>query len=146
MKIKIHYEKHFRTILLLVLISGVAVAANYYFSVKTTITVTDSTLRMSPKTHTFNASKGMIHVKEFKIENTGGSVNVYFDEIVMGPSADKIRVYYYDEKGNKITSSNKLSVPAGNVSNPSIVSVFIWIEIDDDAETGEYTIISELKT
>jgi hypothetical protein len=125
----------------ILLLVGISAAATYYFSFKATVTVIEANLTVSPQTHTVSVSKGMIHVKTFKVTNKGSAISIYFEDTIEGPSPDEIDVSYRDVYGNSITSSNKLYIPGG-----SIVDVNMHIDVDEDAATGKYIIIVEARS
>ncbi len=130
---------------LVLLLSGVALAAVYYFSIKVDVTVQEANLTVSPESFTASISKGTTYVREVKIRNTGDAASIYFEYVVEGPDPGSITVSFYDAYGNKITSSNRLSVPAGSREDPAEVTLNVHVEVDDEAVPGEYTIYIQAK-
>lgn len=132
-------------LLLVLLFSGVALAAVYHFSLEAEITVQEANLTVTPESFTASVSKGATYVREVDIRNTGGDASIYFEYVVEGPDPDSITVSFHDIYGNSITSSNKLSVPAGSQENPAEVAVNVHVKVKDAAAPGEYTIYIQAK-
>ena len=133
------------SLLLVLLFSGVALAAVYHFSIEVDVTVREANLTVSPESFTASISKGTTYVREIEIRNSGGEASIYFEYVVEGPDPDSVSVYFHDVYGNTISSSNKLSVPAGSQESPVEVTVNVHVNVKDDAIPGEYTIYIQAK-
>ena len=133
------------SLLLVLLFTGVAMAAVYHFSIEVGVTVQEANLTVSPESFTASISKGATYVREVKIRNSGGPADIYFEYTVEGPDPDSVSVYFHDINGNTISSSNKLLVPAGSQENPAEVTVNVHVKVKDNAVPGEYTVYIQAK-
>jgi uncharacterized membrane protein len=132
--------------LVVVGVAGFVAASKYLFSVTAEINIIEPVLSVSPESFSVDINKGTEFVKQIKIKNTGGEVEIYFEKVIEGPDPDSITVTFHDVYGNSIYSSNKLNIPAGTPDNPSEVTVNVHIEVDDDAILGEYRIYIQAKS
>ena len=133
------------SLLLVLLFSGAALAAIYHFSVEVEVTIQEANLTVTPESFTASISKGTTYIRDVNIRNSGGAASIYFEYTVEGPDPDSITVTFHDVHGNSISSSNKLSVPAGSQENPAEVTVNVHVKVKDDAVPGEYTIYIQAK-
>jgi len=126
-------------VLLLLIIAGVS-GATVYFSFKGSVNVIEDYIDVSPSTFSINVAQGAHYVKKVTVKNYGNERQIYFEEVVEGPSNKAIRVSYHTEDGTSIYSSKKLQLPAGTQDNPSIVNVNVHIDVDKSATPGSYSI------
>jgi len=133
------------SLFLVLLFSGVAMAAIYHFSLEADITVQEANLTVTPESFSASVSKGTTYVRGIDVRNSGGEASIYFEYVVEGPDPDSVSVSFHDINGNTITSSNKLSVPAGSQENPAEITVNVHVKVKDDAVPGEYTIYIQAK-
>ncbi len=127
-------------ILLVLLVLGGVSASAIYFSLKGSVEVIEDSVDVSPKSFSIDVARGAHYVKEIKVKNRGGEVEIYFEDVVEGPSKDAIDVSFHTQEGDAISSSKKLRLPSGTPDNPSETVVNVHIDIDDDAELGSYTV------
>jgi|GEM_PF-880959 hypothetical protein len=118
---------------LVLLFSGVALAAVYHFSLEVDVTVQDTNLTVAPESFTASISKGTTYVKEVDIHNSGGASNIYFEYVVEGPNPNSITVSFHDINSNTIASSKKPSLPAGSQENPAEITVNVHVKVKDKA-------------
>ncbi|MEN3051517.1 MAG: hypothetical protein ABC596_06910 [Candidatus Methanosuratincola petrocarbonis] len=121
------------------LLVATGTAAYVYFSFKANVEVFAGEVDVSPGSFSVSVAAGGHYVKTITVKNYGGEKEIYFDEVVEGPS-NAIDVSYHLPDGTSITSSNRLKLPAGSPESPSEVEINVHIDIDDDAEPGEYVI------
>jgi hypothetical protein len=133
-------------VLLYIGLVGAGIGASIYFNIKGDIKVIDSNITVSPQSFSIDLAKGVEYVKQIKVRNYGPEVCVYFEDVIEGPSANKIDVSYKDETGNSIYSSKKLCLPEGNSDKPSNSTVNVHVKVEDDAETGKYSIYIFLRS
>ncbi|MEM0203131.1 MAG: hypothetical protein QXO16_04015 [Archaeoglobaceae archaeon] len=118
---------------------GVGVGA-YLFSIKGTIEVFEGNITVSPQSFSVDVAKGVEYVKQIKVNNSGNSVCIYFEDVVEGPTPDKVDVSYKDEQGNSIYSSNKLCLSEGSKDNPSVTKINVHIIVKEEASDGKYSV------
>ncbi len=131
--------KRFSTLLVIILIVG-ASAAYIYTSTKARVEILTAEMDVIPQSFSVSIAKGGHYVKQITIKNTGEEKEVYFEDVVEGPKSDAIDIAFHTLNGSRISSANKLVIPAGTEKDPSIVKVNMHIDVDDDAVEGEYTI------
>ncbi len=120
------------------LIAGGA-AAYIHFSAKGSVDVFSSDVRVSPESFSIDVAKGSHYVRSLKILNSGEGKEIYFETVVEGPDPESIDVSYHLPSGERITASNKLSLPAAT-QNAAEVVVNVHIDVDESAAEGSYTI------
>ncbi len=125
---------------------AIGVGASILYSIKGTVEVFDSNVTISPQSFSVDVAKGVKYVKQIKVNNSGSSVCVYFEDVVEGPTPGKIDVSYKDEQGNSIYSSKKLCLPEGSKENPSQTRVNVHIDVKKDAAEGKYSIYIFIRT
>ncbi|MET1124821.1 MAG: hypothetical protein ABWW66_06115 [Archaeoglobaceae archaeon] len=121
------------------LLVATGTAAYVYFSFKAEVEVLEGEVTVSPKSFSVKVATGGHYVKKVTVKNYGSEKEVYFDEVVEGPS-DAVDVSYHLPNGTSITSTNRLKLPAGSSEKPSEVEVNVHIDVDGDAEPGTYVI------
>ncbi len=126
-------------VLVLILV-GVAAGTVYHFTLKGDLKVSEKELVVSSQSFSVDLRSGAKYVREVTIENYGSEREIYFDYVVEGPDPKAVDVFVNDVHGNRISSSNKLLIPAGSPDNPSKVTVNVHIEVDKDAQSGKYTV------
>ncbi|MEM0089087.1 MAG: hypothetical protein QW581_04880 [Archaeoglobaceae archaeon] len=85
-------------------------------------------------------------MKQITVKNSGNNVCVYFEDVVEGPTPNKVDVKYKDEQGNAIYSSKKLCLREGSNDNPSVTKVNVHITVDKEASDGKYSVYIFLRT
>jgi|Deesub1362A_J573_1020465.scaffolds.fasta_scaffold02897_3 hypothetical protein len=133
------FSKWLAIYIILVMASSIGVGAIYHFSVKGKLDIVDSDLTVSPASFTATVSRGSEFVKKITVRNAGIEKEIYFESIVQGADPRTVSVSFRTTDGKTISSSNKLSVPAGTSSEPSEVDVYIHIRADESSE-GSYTV------
>ncbi len=131
--------KRYAAVLILLLLAG-ASGAYIYVSTKVNLDIFTSGLDVSPQSFSVSVAKGQHYVRQITVKNTGKEKEVYFEEVVEGPNGDAVDVTFHTLDGERISSTKKLSIPAGTEENPSEVRVNVHIDVEDDAPDGEYTI------
>ncbi len=124
----------------ILILVGVAAGAMYHFTLKGNVEVNETELAVSPQSFSVEVRKGATYVKSVTIKNYGEAREIYFEYVVEGPDPESVEVFVNDVYGNRVSSSNKLSVPAGSQNSPSEVEVNVHVEVDEDAQSGEYVI------
>ncbi len=124
----------------MLLVAAVGYAAAYLFTIKGTVDVSQPELSPSPKTFSLDAASGSEVVKQITVRNTGNATSIYFSYVVEGPDPDSVDVSFFTPEGERITSTSRLSVPAGAPSSPSEVKVNVHVKVDDGAPQGSYSI------
>ncbi|MEM0330732.1 MAG: hypothetical protein QXU31_04910 [Archaeoglobaceae archaeon] len=132
--------RRFWIVLLYVTLIGVGIGATVYFNIKGSVEVLESNITVSPQSFSVDLAKGVEYVKKITVKNFGPEICVYFEDVVEGPSPDKIDVSYKDAYGNSIYSTKKLCLPEGSKDNPSNTAVNVHLDVDKNAETGKYSV------
>ena len=133
-------RKHIPLVFFTLLIFGSAAAVVVYFSERVNVEVVGDSMEVSPMTFGVSVAKGGHYVKEITVSNSGDEKQIYFDEVVEGPDSKAVDVTFHRTDGTSISSTNRLTVPAGSSESPSKVKVNVHIDVDDDAPEGEYTV------
>ncbi|MEM3478258.1 MAG: hypothetical protein QXD49_02885 [Archaeoglobaceae archaeon] len=132
-------------VLIYLALIGVGVGA-YLFNIKGTIEVFEGSITISPQSFSIDIAKGVEYVKQITVKNSGNNVCVYFEDVVEGPTPNKVDVKYKDEQGNAIYSSKKLCLREGSNDNPSVTKVNVHITVDKEASDGKYSVYIFLRT
>lgn len=128
------------------LLAGGGLAATYHFSLEGSVTVEENDVTVSQQSFTTTASQDSIVVEEFEVENAGNGTRLYFEEVVEGPDPDNVSVSFHRRNSTEsIYSSDKLRVPAGTEESPVTVQVNAHVEVEEDAEPGEYDVFIQAK-
>ena len=127
-------------VLLSLFLIGVVAGAVYHFTIKGDVEVSKSDLELSQQSFTAELKTGTTYIKEVTITNYGGEKEIYFEFAVEGPNPEAVDVEVHDIYGKKISSKNRLSIPAGTEENPSKVTINIHVTAKENAEAGEYTV------
>ncbi|MEM1578669.1 MAG: hypothetical protein QXN34_00755 [Archaeoglobaceae archaeon] len=125
---------------------GVGIGAAILFNIRGTVEVFESDVTISPQSFSIDVAKGVEYVKQITIKNSGTEKCVYFEEVIEGPSPEKIDVSYKDVQGNSVYSSKKLCLPQGTKDVPSETKVNVHIDVRSDAETGKHLIYIFVRT
>lgn len=131
--------------LTLLFLVGGAMAATYHFSLSGSVTVVEGNVTTSPGGFSTDVATDTEYVKEIDVENSGGEIAVYFDDVVQGPDPGNVSVGFSNASGGSISSGNKLTLPAGTVDEPSETTVYVHVDVDEDAEAGEYEVLVQAK-
>ena len=129
---------------ILILISTVS-ATIYHFTMQVDVKVTKSDITVTPKSFSVDLKSGTTYVRKITIENRGPEKEIYFQSVVEGPDPNAVDVEIHSMDGKSITPSSKLKIEAGSESSPAEVSVNVHVNVDDDAEEGEYTVYVMVK-
>lgn len=127
-------------VLLYLLLIAVGIGATVYFNIKGSVEVIEGNITVSPQSFSVDLAKGVEYVKKITVKNSGPEICVYFEDLVEGPSPDKIDVRYKDAYGNSIYSTKKLCLPEGSKDLPSNTAVNVHLDVDKNSENGKYTI------
>lgn len=137
--------RKFVPLIVLLMLAG-ASAAYVYFMTKGSIVIFDSSLEVSPESFSVDIAKGGHYVKQITVKNTGAEREIYFEDVIEGVDSKAIDVTYHMTDGTTISSSNKLTVPAGTSDSPAEVKVNVHIDVDEDAPEGEYTVYIQARS
>jgi len=138
--------RKFVPLILLLILVGVGAAYVLHFTTKGSVEIFDSGLEISPESFSVDIAKGGHYVKEITIRNTGEEKEIYFEDVVEGADSKAIDVTYHTTDGATISSSKKLTVPAGTSDSPAEVIVNVHIDVDEDAPEGEYTVYIQARS
>ncbi|MEM2070840.1 MAG: hypothetical protein QXE86_05525 [Archaeoglobaceae archaeon] len=115
---------------------AVSVAAYVHYSIAGTVRIFESDISASPSIFSVDLAKGTEYVKQITVKNNGSSQRtIYFEDVVEGPTPDKISVSFKNTLGESIYSSKKLTLDA-----KSEAKVNVHIDVKSDAEDGSYKI------
>lgn len=127
-------------VLLYLILVAVGIGATIYFNIKGSVEVIEGNITVSPQSFSVDLAKGVEYIKKITVKNYGPEICVHFEDVVEGPSPNKIDVSYKDENGNSIYSTKKLCLPEGSKDNPSNTTVNVHLDVDKNAEEGEYSV------
>lgn len=132
--------RKFVIVLIYLVLVGVGVSATIYFHIKGRVEVFDSNIKVSPQSFSVDVAKGVEYVKSLTVKNYGQQTCVYFEDVVEGPTPEKVDLSYKNAQGSSIYSAKKLCLEGGSAENPYVTKVNVHINVKEEAETGKYTV------